>query len=84
MAQYKIELRTDDKVWDTVAIDSPDLTALRIEMAQCVGELLRDHADRIWIDQDWRIDVTNKQGLILYVMQITASDTAATMPLRRR
>ena len=83
MPQYQIELRTDEKVWDTLAIKAPNVTALRIELAKFVGELLRDHAEQIWADRDWRIDVTNKDGLILYVMQITASDAAATMPLRR-
>jgi hypothetical protein len=49
-----------------------DLTALRVEVARFVGEMLRDHARQIWADEDWRIDVTDEKGLILYVMQIQA------------
>jgi len=56
---------------------------LRIELAMFVGELLRDHARQIWIDQDWRVDVTNEAGMIPYVMQITTSESAATMPIKR-
>ena len=48
-------------------------------MARFVGALLKDHAEQIWADQDWRIDVTDDGGLILYVLEIAASDTAATM-----
>ncbi|MDQ3143610.1 MAG: hypothetical protein M3Q57_01850 [Pseudomonadota bacterium] len=69
---------------DSWPIESEDLTALRIELARFVGEFLKDHANLIWEDQDWRIDVTDEAGLILYVMEISATDTAATMPLFRR
>jgi hypothetical protein len=83
MPLYHIELRTADRVWDTVEVDRPDADGLRIEMAKFVGDLLREHAGQIWADQDWRVDVTDDRGLILYVMQIVATDSAATMPLSR-
>ncbi|MBC7985946.1 MAG: hypothetical protein H7X93_04655 [Sphingomonadaceae bacterium] len=81
MPHYNIELRTHDRVWDTVATETDDLTALRIEMAQFVGELLKDHAAKIWEDGDWRVDVTDDSGLILYVMRIGATDSPVTMRL---
>jgi hypothetical protein len=83
MANYNIELRTADRVWETLAVERDDVEGLRIEMARFVGELLKDHAGKIWVDQDWRVDVTDDTGLILYVMHICATDSAATMPLRR-
>ncbi|HWH16744.1 MAG TPA: hypothetical protein VNT77_00170 [Allosphingosinicella sp.] len=82
MAHYNIELKNQDRVWETLSLESTDLRALRIEMAKFVGELLKDHADQVWADQDWRVDVTDETGLILFVMHISATDTAATMPLR--
>lgn len=83
MAKYNIELRSAGQVWDTVPVEMEDLEQLRIEMAQFVGELLKDHAGKLWEDQDWRVDVTDEAGLILYVMHISATDTAATIPLGR-
>jgi hypothetical protein len=47
-------------------------------MASFVGKLLKDHAALIWKDQDWQVDVTNEAGLILYVLNVSASETAAT------
>jgi hypothetical protein len=55
--------------------------ALRVEMARFVGQMLRDHAEQVWADKDWRIDVTDESGLILYVINISATDSAATMNL---
>lgn len=83
MTHYNIQLRTEDRVWETVTVQSQDLEALRMELAMFVGELLRDHARQIWVDEEWRVDVTDEAGMILYVMQITASETAATMPIKR-
>lgn len=83
MPNYNIELRTADRVWETLVIDRDDVEGLRVEMARFVGELLKDHALKVWVDRDWRVDVTDEDGLILYVMHIFATDSAATMPLRR-
>ena len=83
MANYHIELRTPDRVWDTFDVSTADLEGLRIEVARFVGELLRDHAKEIWADKDWRIDVTDEGGLILYAMSIYPTDSAATMHARR-
>jgi hypothetical protein len=43
---------------------------------------LKDHADLIWADEDWRVDVADDSRLIFYVMHIGATDTAATMSPR--
>ena len=72
MARYNIELRTETHVSETLEVEMEDLTALRMEVARFVGEMLKDHAGQIWVDQDWRIDVTDERGLILYVMQLQA------------
>ena len=79
MALYNIALRTDTHVRDVLRVERDDLTGLRIEMARFVGELLKDHAEQIWVDEDWRVDVADEDGLILYVMQISATKSAATM-----
>ena len=83
MARYHIELRTEFHVSETLSVEMEDLTALRVEVARFVGEMLRDHAGQIWVDEDWRIDVTDDKGLILYVMQIQAMRAAATEHIQR-
>ena len=82
MAKYRLQLRTESAVANAVEIDRDDLTQLRIELARFVGELLKDHAGQIWVDEDWRVDVTDEAGLILFVIQISATDTAATRPMK--
>ena len=79
MPIYHISVRTESHIADTLDVERESLTALRLEMARFVGELLKDHAELIWADQDWQIDVTNDEGLILYVLHISATETPATI-----
>jgi hypothetical protein len=78
MPAYNINIRTASHIADTVKVEKDDLTALRLEMAKFVGELLKDHAGILWEDKDWQIDVSDESGLILYVINVIASETAAT------
>lgn len=82
MPKYNIELRTENRVWETLTVEKGDHGELRIEVATFVGELLRDHAGQIWVDEDWRVDVTDESGLILYVMHLSAIQAAAARPVR--
>jgi hypothetical protein len=79
MQKYYINVRTESHIARTTEVERDDQTALRIEMARFVGELLKDHAELIWADEDWQVDVTDDAGLILYVMHIAAMKTPATM-----
>lgn len=83
MARYNIELRTQDRVWETLTVEKEDHTALRQEVARFMGELLRDHADQIWVDEEWRLDVTDERGLILFVMHLFVTNSAALSAPRR-
>jgi hypothetical protein len=82
MPSYNIELRTVTHVRETLVVEADDLTLLRVEVARFVGELLRDHAAQVWKDEDWQVEATDANGLILFTMSVFASDTAATMPRR--
>jgi hypothetical protein len=77
MAEYHINIRTESHIADTLTVEKDDLTELRLELARFVGELLETHADQIWVDEVWQIDVTDEAGLIIYVMNIAASEAVA-------
>lgn len=83
MPRYHIELRSQERVWETFDVDAGDHGEARLEVAKFVGELLREHAGKIWVDQDWRVDVTDADGLILFVMQLLVTDSPAARAPRR-
>jgi hypothetical protein len=78
MPAYHINIRTESHIADSLDVEMESLTDLRLDLARFVGELLKDHAELIWVDQDWQVDVTDASGLILYVLHISAAETAAT------
>jgi hypothetical protein len=79
---YNINIRTASHIADTVTVEKENLTELRLEMGIFVGELLKDHAELLWEDKDWQIDVTDASGLILYVIQVVASEAPAAPRVR--
>jgi hypothetical protein len=75
---YYINVRTESHIATTVTVEKDSHTDLRIEMARFVGELLKFHADLIWTDEEWQVDVSDEAGMILYVPHVSASKTSAT------
>ncbi|MEA3047401.1 MAG: hypothetical protein QOJ53_1733 [Sphingomonadales bacterium] len=78
MPFFNFEVRTETHVMLTEGAKFADRTAARNEAARRIGELLTDHASRLWIDETWQMDVTDERGLILYVINVAAMKTAAT------
>lgn len=62
----------------TEGAELADGTAARVEAAKRIGDLLHQHASKLWIDQNWQMDVTDAAGLILYVINVAALKSPAT------
>ena len=77
MPRFHFQVRTDTHVLLAEAADLPGTTEARVEASRRVGELLRDHAAAIWADEEWRMDVTDHAGLILFVIQVSAMKSPA-------
>jgi hypothetical protein len=72
MARYYFQVRTDTHVLLSEGVDLAKAEDARVEASRRVGELQKEHAGKIWEDQDWRMDVTNDSGFILFVIHISA------------
>jgi hypothetical protein len=79
LAFYNFEVRTPSHVMLTEGAEMADMRAVRLQAARRIGELLKEHAGRLWVDEEWQMDVPDNRGLILYVMQVSALKTAATL-----
>lgn len=78
MATFHFQIRTETHVRLAETAELASLDEARLEAARRVGELLTAHAGLLWTDEDWQMDVTNQDGLILFVIHINAMRTAAT------
>ena len=50
----------------------PDDEAARIEAARVMGQLLNEHPAGVWIDEDFRLTVTDDEGVTLYILDVAA------------
>lgn len=76
---YHFQVRTESHVSSSEIAELDGLEAARIEAARRIGKLLNEHARQIWAGEDWRMDVTDATGLILFTIQVSATDAPATM-----
>jgi hypothetical protein len=83
VARYHFQVRTESHVALTETADLQGPQEARVEAARRIGSLLHDHAHQLWVDEDWRMDVTDETGLILFTIQVSAMDSAATMGSNR-
>jgi hypothetical protein len=75
--RFHFQVRTGTHVMVTEVADLPDTNEARVEAARRVGKLLHDHAGKLWEDEDWQMDVTDERGLILFVINVHALESAA-------
>lgn len=61
----------------TQAGDMKNKEEARVEAAKRIGGLLLEHAGKLWVDEDWHMDVTDDRGLILFVITVSAMQSAA-------
>ena len=76
--RFHFQVRTESHVMLTDAAELPNADAARVEAAKRIGSLLHAHAERVWIDEEWQMDVTDDRGLILFVINVSAMRSAAT------
>jgi len=67
--QLNGEAKLDDEGLELGHIDDA-----RAEAVRYAGELMRDHPTIVWTGQDFRIEVTNSDRLLLFTVIVLAVD----------
>lgn len=73
-----LHVRIDTHSMVTEEMELGHSQAARQEAAKRIGALLHDHSEQVWADEEWQMDVTDADGLILYVIQLSARKSSAT------
>ncbi|MDP4026856.1 hypothetical protein Q8W71_30720 [Methylobacterium sp. NEAU 140] len=64
---------------DLEGTELPDWRAARLDAIRLAGEILRDEAERVALGEDWRIEVTDHTGLVLFQMAFLVIDAPALL-----
>jgi hypothetical protein len=76
--RFHFQVRTDTHVMLTEVSELRDSNEARLDAAKRIGQLLQQHAGNLWADESWQMDVTNDQGLVLFVIFVQALRSPGT------
>ena len=77
MPRYHFNVYDGVSSLDIEGTELPDWQAARSEAIRLAGEILKDDADSINLGEDWRIEVTDHTGLVLFQMILHVVEAAA-------
>jgi hypothetical protein len=81
--QYEGEFKRDD-----IGLEFPTLDEARIEAVRYAAEVLRDQPALVWKGEDFRIELTDTEQLVLFTVIVVGIDARAggrsTNPALRR
>ena len=84
MPRFYFHTDDDDPQSDAEGLDLPDVATARREATLAAGDLLRERADRLWDDGPLRLFVTDADGLLLFLIDVSATAAPAVDASFRR
>ncbi len=78
-AAMKYFFNTEDgqRIPDEQGTELPDLQSACIEATKILGEFMKERPREFWAHDRLSLDVTDKQGLILFTLQLSVTMSAA-------
>ncbi|SEG26080.1 hypothetical protein SAMN04488144_112106 [Methylobacterium sp. 190mf] len=80
MPRYHFNVHDGSSILDGAGTELPDWQSARLEAVRRAGDILKQDAQRIALGEDWRIEVTDQTGLILFQMTFLVVES----PVMRR
>lgn len=77
MPRYFFNVIDGISIPDDTGTELTDLHQARLQAVRYSGELLKDHPDAFWIQNEWRIEITDLNGLVLFAIHISAVQAPA-------
>ena len=77
MARYHFNLYDGHNLLDDEGLQLASLSEARTQGVKFVGHALSDAGEAVFRDQEWRLEVTDERGLILFAVYVSAHDATA-------
>ena len=74
MPRFFFHVLDGQSAHDTLGTELPDIYAAEAEAIQTVGEMLRDLGGKFSNAADWKLEVADEAGQILFVLKLTAEE----------
>lgn len=77
MPRFHFNVHDGQGIADTEGFELPCRDTARREAIVLSGALIRDRAREFRFEKDWRLEVTDESGLILYRLDFTVHESSA-------
>ncbi len=74
MPRYFFHVIDGRNVRDEDGTELADISVAQAEAIRLTGEILRDMAGRFWDGTEWRLEVGDEQGQVLFVLRFSAEE----------
>ena len=75
MPRYHFKVMDGHSEIDHDGTELPDVLSARIEALRLAGEIIKDAAHLASLGSDWRVEVTDDRGLMLFRMGFVVMDS---------
>jgi hypothetical protein len=83
MPSYQFHFGMDDAEFANEGFDLADDHAARVEAARAMGEAMCDRASEFWNEKHMTLTVTDRAGLTLFALDLSAIESPAVSRRRR-
>ena len=77
MPRFHFNVRDGHNLEDGEGVELPDFSTARREAIRLSGALLEEEPDQFDVGDDWRMEVTDDTGLILFLMTFSIMQSPA-------
>lgn len=78
MPRYFFNVIDGYSLIDDEGTELPDIYAAQAAAIRTSGEILRDMGAKFWNDTEWRLEVLDEHGQILFVLHFSAEERIPT------
>jgi len=82
MPRYFFHVRDGHSSPDDVGTELANWHEARIEAVRFAGEIIRDHAQQIALGQDWYVEITDEQQVVLFRIDFLTTESPVIADLR--
>ena len=76
MPRYHFNIHDGVEIPDGVGVDLPNFNFARREAIRYAGALLEEAAHRESLGEEWRLEVTDTEGVVLFSLSFVVKDAA--------
>ena len=84
MPRYFFHVTDGYSTHDEEGTELPDIYAAHHMAIRASGEILRDVGAKFWDGTEWKMEVTDEHGQILFVLRFSAEERLASSDTRRQ